>query len=106
MRNSQNVVKKRSDFIKDQNVVKKRSDFTKDQNVVRKRCDFIKSQNITGTRQDDDLATSEFKTNIAKKTFRYRGANFWNSINKTGIQSIKETSIFGKLIKQNIISNY
>ena len=60
----------------------------------------------SGTRQDDDLATSEFKTNIAKKTFRYRGANFWNSINKTGIQSIKETSIFGKLIKQNIISNY
>ena len=60
----------------------------------------------SGTRQDDDLATSEFKSNIAKKTFRYRGANFWNSISKTGIQSIKETNIFGKLIKQNIISNY
>ena len=60
----------------------------------------------SGTRQDNDLATNEYKTSIAKKTFRYRGANFWNQISKTGIQSIKETSIFGKLIKQNIISNY
>ena len=60
----------------------------------------------SGTRQDNDLATSQFKTNLAKKSFKYRGANYWNQVSKLGVQNIKETSIFGKLIKQNIISEY
>ena len=71
---------------------------------------FIQNKDIpgrrAGTRQDNDLATSQFRTNTAKKTFRYRGAYFWNSVSNTGVQSIKEPSIFGKMIKQNIIAYY
>ena len=70
---------------------------------------FTKNKDIpgrrSGTRQDDDLSTSQFKTNITKKTFKCRGATYWNSISKEA-QNTKETHTFGKYLKQIFIANY
>ena len=70
---------------------------------------FTKNKDIpgrrSGTRQDDDLSTSQFNSTIAKKTFKYRGATYWNSISKEA-QTTNKTHTFGKNLKQSIIANY
>ena len=58
-----------------------------------------------GTRQDNNLATSKYKSDTAKKMFKYRGATFWNSVSQE-VKNTKDTSLFGKIIKQSIIASY
>jgi len=70
---------------------------------------FIQNKDIPGrrqgTRQDEDLSTHQFKTPITQKTFKYRGAKLWNSVDKA-VQNTETTKTFGKSLAQSRIANY
>ena len=58
-----------------------------------------------GTRQDEDLSTSQLKTKILQKTFKYRGAILWNSVDKS-LLTYEHAKFLGKTLIKHRIANY
>ena len=70
---------------------------------------FVQNKDIPGrrqgTRQDDELSTSKYKTNTLKKTIKYRGAKLWNDVD-VSTKNLELTKDFGKHVKYQMVTQY
>ena len=70
---------------------------------------FVQNKDVPGrrkgTRQDNLLSTNQYKGNILRQTFKFRGASLWNDTPKE-IQNMEKNYNFGRHLKAHIISKY